>query len=178
MSGRASRNKALHSGYNKVTFLKGNLWKRFGLQFCHASIVTRTGTRSQTLGVSEHHRLHASREAGLGEYLVTRTMTGATHRFFFTKAIASTQSKFIDWLQKLSLALDQRGHKSITLMAIRQTTELTTLSGSAIRKTAGTLTGLLMAGLPWNTKAKECPWPKPALNTQSMVFELKTHAEG
>ena len=164
--------------YNKVTFLKGNLWKRFDLQFCHASIDTKTGMRSQTSGVSERHRLHASRGAGPVEYLVTRMMTGAIHRFFFAKVIASTQSKFTDWLQRLSLALGQREHKSTTLTATKRTTELTILSGSAIRKTAGTLTELLMAGLRWNIKARECLWPKLAINTQSMVFDPKTHAEG
>jgi len=181
MGGRASRNKGalpLQRGYNKVTFLKGNLWKRFGLQFCHASTATKTDTKFQPLAVSELRQLHVSREASLVEYLATHTTTEGIRRFFCGRTTASTRSRFTDWWQKLSLALGRLALRSITLMATRQTTELTILSGLPIKKTIGTPTGSLMAELQLNTRVKRCPLPRPALGMQWMVFGLKTHAEG
>jgi hypothetical protein len=178
MGGRDKTLKPAFKGYNKVTFLKGNLWKRFGLQFCHASIDTKRGMKSQTLAVSGHLRLHALREVSPVGYSAMHTTIGDIRRFFCTMVIDSTRSKFTDWWQKPFLALGRLVLKSITLMATRQTTELTTLNGSPIKKTTGTPTGLLMAELRLNTKGKKCLWPRPALGMRSMVFAPKTHAEG
>jgi len=174
MSGRMARNK----GYNQVTFLKGNLWKRSGIQSCHASIVTKTDMKFQTLVVLDLLKRAESKAVNLAGFLASRKMMVVILKFICGRRIVNTQLKCIAWLQKHFWIKGQRAIKSIISMATSRTTGLTIWNGSPIKKTIGTLIGLLKADPQLNTKVSECHWLRPAPSMRWMAFDLKTHAEG